>query len=138
MAFFRLLDSQRSAMASRKHSSHTRQERIRQDPNPSEVSKLTSLPESLPIDYFDPLYWNNELTLQERVKWAGENPRIALPLARYCSSSDNVALWKGLSEEEFMSKYGKEVLKEYEIPTKEDREFMERFEEKESEEVAEE
>ncbi|KAK7040033.1 hypothetical protein R3P38DRAFT_3311128 [Favolaschia claudopus] len=72
------------------------------------------LPKYVPIDFFTPEFFN-ALTVKERDMYRDNG--IALPLA---SAYNPVQNWKTLDEEEFMDKYGNDVLKLYKIPTEEE------------------
>ncbi|KAK6967171.1 hypothetical protein R3P38DRAFT_3337469 [Favolaschia claudopus] len=72
------------------------------------------LPKNVPIDFFTPEFFN-ALTVKERDMYRDNG--IALPLA---SAYDPIQNWKTLDEQEFMDKYGNDVLKLYKIPTEEE------------------
>jgi hypothetical protein len=84
------------------------------------ISELTTLPKSVPIDWFDPTYWNTTLTVRERADYLKKGVRIALPLPEYCNTWEACAKWKNLPEKEFMLTYGNAVLEQYDIPTAEE------------------
>ena len=54
-----------------------------------------------------------------------------MPLPMYCTDFN---AWKNLPEKEFMEKYGNAVLKQYNIPTKEELEQLEEYDEQDEEE----
>jgi len=99
-----------------------RVERRREDPSTPKESPLTTLPESVPIDWFDPGFWNNTLTVRERIEYVQQGGRIqiALPAEEFCDTWEKCIEWKILPEDEFMKKYGDEVLAAYKIPTEEE------------------
>jgi hypothetical protein len=75
----------------------------------------------VPIDWFDPEYWNSILTVRERLDYlAGGGICIALPPEESCQTWEGCSEWKNLPETEFMERYGNVVLKEYNIPTEEE------------------
>ncbi|KAL1687026.1 hypothetical protein GGG16DRAFT_63080 [Schizophyllum commune] len=74
----------------------------------------------VPIDYFSPQYWNETLTLRDRVEYLGSRKgcaRVGLPKPEFCKTWADISKWIHLSEDEFMAKYGDDVLAEYAIPT---------------------
>lgn len=155
--FYRkLLDTKRRRMAQSKGTHHKlaiifffllafsqltcffyRQERRREVPVPLKVSRLTKLPKKVPIDWFEPAFWNNSLTLRERASYIEDGIHVALPLEEFCRTWEKCTEWKNLSDKEFMEKYGDNVLKDYKIPTPEELEQLEKLEEEEEEEEVE-
>ena len=91
-------------------------ERRREDPEPPIDSTLTAMPESVPIDWFEPDAWNS-FTVRERVEYSAGGIAVGLPLETYCDTLAKCAAWKNLPEEEFMEKYGNDVLAQYHMPT---------------------
>jgi hypothetical protein len=106
-----------------------RTERHRVDPTAPKSSELSTLPKEVPIDWFDPVYWNTVLTVRDQLEYLSGGIRIALPAAQHCDEWDKCAEWKNLSCREFFDKYSKEVLKDYNIPTEEEVEQFENWEE---------
>jgi len=98
----------------------SRQERQRVDPDPAQLSELTTLPKCVPIDWFDVNFWNTDLTLRERANYVKNGIIVALPLEEHCNTWEKCVVWKNLPEEEFMEKFGNAVLKRYHIPTEEE------------------
>ncbi|KAF9456497.1 hypothetical protein BDZ94DRAFT_1347540, partial [Collybia nuda] len=80
-------------------------------------STLTALLKNVPIDWFDPEYWNT-LTVKECMDYILDGVRVALPLEEYCKTWAQCDAWKNLPEKEFMHCYGKFVLEKYKLPTK--------------------
>ena len=74
------------------------------------------MPESVPIDWFEPEAWNN-FTVRERVEYTAGGIIVGLPLEKYCDTLAKCAEWKNLPEKEFMEKYGNDVLAQYHMPT---------------------
>lgn len=109
-----------------------RTERRRVEPMPPQPSTLTALPKNVPIDWFDPEYWNT-LTVKERMDYISDGVRIALPLEEYCKTWAQCDAWKNLPEKEFMHRYGKFVLEKYKLPTKAEMEQLKRWEDGEEE-----
>ena len=95
------------------------------------VSELTTLPKQVPIDWFEPIYWNTHLTVREHANYIKGSAYIALPDPELCASWAECAKWKNLSEKEFMDKYGNTVLAQYNLPTEEEMEQLEQWEEEE-------
>lgn len=108
-----------------------RVERTREDPLTPIESQLYALPKSVPIDWFDPVYWNTVLTVRERLDYIKDGIRIALPLEEHCQTWEQCIGWKNLPEDDFMETYGNAVLGEYNMPTVEEIEQLERWEESE-------
>jgi hypothetical protein len=91
-------------------------ERLREDTEPPIDSKLSTMPESVPIDWFEPKAWNS-FTVRKRVEYTAGGINVGLPLEMYCDTLAKCVEWKNLPEEEFMEKYGNEVLAQYRMPT---------------------
>src|SRR6266446_8862738 len=91
-------------------------ERLREDPKTPIDSKLSVMPESVPIDWFEPEAWNN-FTVRERVEYTAGSINVGLPLEKYCDTLAKCAEWKNLPDKEFMAKYGNDVLAQYYMPT---------------------
>ena len=87
------------------------------------------MPKFIPIDQFDPGYWNTILTVHERLDYIEHGIHIGLPLTEHCQTWEQCSLWKILPEEEFMERYGDEVLEQYKMPTKEEIEQLRQWEE---------
>ncbi|KAJ7885250.1 hypothetical protein B0H13DRAFT_1628380 [Mycena leptocephala] len=85
---------------------------------PTAASPLSRvLPVGVPIDFWDPEFYNNELDLQERAMYI--NTGVAFPLPRFCTP-EHVRSWVKMPAKEFMVKYGNDVLALYNIPTEEE------------------
>ena len=120
-----------------------RDTRRREDPPTGaalENSQIPTLPKSVPIDWFDPDYWNNTLTVRERADIIKDGKRIALPKAEHCQTMEQCRKWKNLSEDEFWQKYGEDVLAQYAMPTEKELELLRKgdWEKDEDEDEAEE
>ena len=96
------------------------------------LSELTALPKKVPIDWFDPVYWNN-LSIRERAQYVKNGTYVALPTAELCASWDECEKWKSMQEKEFMAKYGDEVQAEYKLPTPYELERLEQQDDKDDE-----
>jgi hypothetical protein len=105
-----------------------RAERTREDPLTPLESELFALPKFIPIDWFDPGYWNMVLTVRERLDYIEHGIHIGLPLEEHCRTWEQCDLWKNLPEEEFMERYGNAVLGLYKMPTKEEIEQLRQWE----------
>jgi hypothetical protein len=79
------------------------------------LSKI--LPLNVPIDFWDPKFYNEELDVHEKALYIGTG--VAFPLPKFCNSKDH-AEWAKMPVKEFMVKYGADVLKLYKIPTAEE------------------
>lgn len=100
----------------------------------SKKSELTAQPKQIPIDWFDPTYWNNCLTVRERANYIEGGTCVALPMPEFCGTWEQCAVWKNLPEKEFMATYGDAVLKQYNLPTEEELEQLKRYEDDNDEE----
>jgi hypothetical protein len=74
------------------------------------------LPDDVPIDFFSPEFYN-ALTVKERARYV--NTGVAFPLASIAFDKAH-AEWKTMGKKDFMKKYGKDVLKQYQIPSAEE------------------
>ena len=101
----------------------------------SKQSKLLALLKSVPIDWFDPIYWNEHLTLHEHANYTQDGTHVALPRnpELYSTWSACVA-WKDLPVKEFMEKYGNDVLTQYKLPTEEELEQLDQYDAEQVEE----
>ena len=72
------------------------------------------------IDYFEPPFWNNDITPRDRIRYVRKGIRVALPKKEFCRSWAEIVKWKDLDNEAFMAGYGNAVLTEYTIPTQEE------------------
>ncbi|KAE9397510.1 hypothetical protein BT96DRAFT_71109 [Gymnopus androsaceus JB14] len=78
-----------------------------------------------------PWYYNNVLTLRERAVYM--NNGVALPMPQHCQSEADIRRWKKLNTKKFMEEYGNEVLDQYDIPTEEELERLDRNEDTDNE-----
>ena len=106
-----------------------RTERRRVDPTSPKTSELSALPKEVPIDWFDPMYWNTVLTVHDQLQYLSGGIRIALPAGQHCDTWEKCTEWKNLPRRDFFDKYSEEVLKDYNIPTEEEVEQFENWEE---------
>jgi hypothetical protein len=106
-----------------------RTERHRVDPTSPKTSELSALPKDVPIDWFDPIYWNTVLTVRDRLQYLNGGICIALPAAQHCDTWEKCAEWKNLPPRDFFNIYSEEVLKDYNLPTEEEVEQFENWEE---------
>lgn len=98
-------------------------------------SKLLALPKAVPIDWFDPIYWNEHLTLCERANYTQDGNLVALPRdPELYSTWSACAAWKNLPVKEFMEKYGNDVLAQYKLPTEEELEQLDQYDAEQVEE----
>jgi hypothetical protein len=81
------------------------------DPLESDLS--FQMPEKAPIDFFDPVEFN-DLPAKTRFRYAQYG--VALQLVQFHDNTN----WKTMNKEAFMSKYGNDVLKLYNIPIEEE------------------
>jgi hypothetical protein len=85
-------------------------------PTPSStLSRI--LPVDVPIDFWDPQFYNNEFDVREKAMYVGTG--VAPPLPQFCTDS-HVNEWAKLPAKEFMAKFGKDVLAQYNLPTPEE------------------
>ncbi|KAJ7163691.1 hypothetical protein C8R46DRAFT_1036566 [Mycena filopes] len=84
-------------------------------PTPSSaLSRI--LPVGVPIDFWDPKFYNEELDLQEKAMYVDTG--VAFPLPQFCNDKD-ARTWAKMPAKEFMVKYGNDVLAQYQVPTPE-------------------
>lgn len=90
--------------------------RIRQEGlGPSIIS--ATLPKNVPVDFFTPEFFN-KLSVRERADYVDAG--VLLPPAEFCQTWEEIEKWKGLSQSEFMAKYGNAKLASYKIPSYEE------------------
>ncbi|RDB18252.1 hypothetical protein Hypma_000603 [Hypsizygus marmoreus] len=133
MNFFRMADVRRRRMDQSKRKQYKLPERRREDPVMPQPSALTALPKQVPIDWFDPSYWNNTLTVREHADYIEDGVDVALPLEEFCKTWEDCAKWKNLPKKEFMQTYGNAVLDLYDMPTEQELEQLARWEDGEGE-----
>jgi hypothetical protein len=85
------------------------------------------MPESMPIDWFEPEAWNN-FTVHEHIEYTVGGITVGLPLEMYCDTLAKCAEWKNLLEEEFMEKYSNDALAQYHMPTDAEKAQLEEYE----------
>lgn len=91
-------------------------ERTRVDlPNPPE-SRFTTLPRTVPIDWFDPDFWNNDMTLLQKYHVQKNGICVALPAEPLCHPEE-WSKWIGKSHKWFMRKHGNAELAKYKLLT---------------------
>ncbi|KLO19577.1 hypothetical protein SCHPADRAFT_885193 [Schizopora paradoxa] len=143
--FVRDVDAERRAVELRASNSRAgkmthlfdRVERLRQVKvgGPAPKSKRTKLPVGVPLDYYDPVFFNG-LTIRERNDIANAAKfKIGLPKAELCVRS-KWGKWKGLDYETFMNLHGNEQLELYDIPTRADMRRLAEYEELEKKLIA--
>lgn len=154
--FFRIIDQRRARTQRAKRTSHRyamlriscllaqvifsaeRKRVVRANPP---VSSITTFPKEVPVDFIEPNYWNNEMTVAEKYRIIKTGIKIALPPAGYLEPA-RWKEWKTLSDDEFMAKFGNTELEKYDMPTKEELDMLEKyattFEDKTTEEEGEE
>lgn len=91
--------------------------------------ELSALPKEVSIDQFKPIYWNTVLTVCNQLQYLSGGIHIALPAVQHCDIWEKCAEWKNLPCRDFLDKYSKEVLKDYNIPTEKEVEQIENWEE---------
>ncbi|KAF8205248.1 hypothetical protein K438DRAFT_1757234 [Mycena galopus ATCC 62051] len=76
----------------------------------------TILPPNVPVDWFTPEYYN-ALSLKERARYV--NTGVAFPLEDFVFDEAHDD-WEKMGKQEFMEKYGNDVLELYDIPSAEE------------------
>lgn len=109
--FIRVLDKEREASAMQDSTKRWR-ERKRVVPSNQKTSPFRALPEDMPIDYFEPNFYNR---LQPRLRMRITNNTIAL--LPNVEESFRGTPDERLSDTNFNNKYGDQVLKRYNIPS---------------------
>ncbi|KAG6904703.1 hypothetical protein DXG01_007800 [Tephrocybe rancida] len=127
-ALFRMVDERRICKAARQRSGNLKLEREHEEPPMPQQSILTRMPKDVPIDWFDPTFFSDELTLCERVNLIKGGVVVALPLPQYCDEWSSCNAWKKMDDNSFMERYGKDVLAMYHIPTEEEVKHVEELE----------
>lgn len=69
------------------------------------------------VDYFEPSFWNNHLSVEDKARYIRNGVYIGMPPANLCKEWTDVVKWKGLNREQMKEQYGGDVLKDYVIPT---------------------
>jgi hypothetical protein len=85
-------------------------------PTSSALSRI--LPVGVPIDFWTPKFYNDELDLHEKAMYI--NTGVAFPLPDFCTSNEHHDDWAQMKAKDFMEKYGNDVLAQYNIPTAEE------------------
>lgn len=75
------------------------------------------LPVGVPIDFWAPKFYNEELDIQEKAMYVDTG--VAFPLPKFCNN-ENFDKWSKMPAKEFMDKYGKDVLAQYKLPMPEE------------------
>ncbi|KAJ6523815.1 hypothetical protein B0H19DRAFT_1344934 [Mycena capillaripes] len=83
--------------------------------NPNRNKKF--LPVGVPIDFWTPKFYNEDLDIQEKAMYV--NTGVAFRLGKFCNDQD-AAKWSKMPAKEFMKIYGNEVLAQYNLPTPEE------------------
>ena len=110
--FIRVLDKEREASAMQDSTKRWR-ERKRVVPSNQKTSPFRALPEDMPINYFEPNFYNR---LQPHLHMRITNNTIAL--LPNVEESFRGTPDERLSDTNFNNKYGDQVLKRYNIPSK--------------------
>ena len=63
---------------------HYRMPRQRVDPMTPKLSKLTTLLKNVPIGWFEPAYWNLEMTVHEKAHYDADGVHVTLPIEQLC------------------------------------------------------
>ncbi|KAG6913874.1 hypothetical protein DXG01_003740 [Tephrocybe rancida] len=127
-ALFRMVDERHVRQAACQRSGNLKLEREREEPLMPQQSIPTRMPKDVPIDWFDPTFFNNELTLHEHVDLTKGGVVVALPFPQYCDEWSSCNAWKKMDDHLFMERYGKDVLATYHIPTEEEVKHLEELE----------
>ncbi|KAJ7086898.1 hypothetical protein B0H15DRAFT_950406 [Mycena belliarum] len=114
------VDPGRAAMSkSRGRQTQFRTRVVDPDAQPSTISDR--LPVNVPIDYFDPAFFN---ALPARLRAQYRKNAVALPAMRHWLNGKVPNKFKTMDGTHFMAVYGNEVLAQYNIPTEEEIEQM--------------
>ncbi|KAJ6617697.1 hypothetical protein B0H10DRAFT_1948193 [Mycena sp. CBHHK59/15] len=79
-------------------------------PTSSALSRV--LPVGVPIDFWTPQFYNEELDLHEKAMYV--NTGVAFPLPQFCTTEHHKD-WYRMNAKDFMVKYGNDVLVQYNI-----------------------
>jgi hypothetical protein len=111
--FVRRLDEHRTELR-RLTTNRKTGERTRVVPEYQRTSPFTALPTDMPLDYFDPGFYNS-LPVKLRRRITGPRPRIALPPPTI-HIFDPHDPWRKMSYREHMDTYGNSILALYHVP----------------------
>lgn len=98
--------------------------RIHPEPSIGEC-KLTRHPLKVPIDYFDPAYFNS-MSVKDRAAYVDNG--VALPVPEICVDGAKIKEWKNLPYDKFMEKFGNDTLALYNLPTEAEMEQLDEYE----------
>jgi hypothetical protein len=85
-------------------------------------SHLKALPDKVPLDYFDPFFFNS-LPLSLRRRLAGDEPYVALPPENTMVFASPRHESEHMNTGTFMERYGDDILANYHLPAEEDEKF---------------
>lgn len=109
----------------------SRMDRTRVTPESSIAATVNRFPVDVPIDYFEPLFYN-QMSVRERAIYMQNG--VAFPVPEICADRSRIGEWKNLSTEEFMEKFGNDTLKLYNLPTEAELEQLGEYDEEEENE----
>ncbi|KAJ7029892.1 hypothetical protein C8F04DRAFT_962372 [Mycena alexandri] len=118
-AFVRELDANINKRAEREPKRGTKCAPKRTVTNPPTAASTLSrvLPVGVPIDFWTPKFYNEELDTREKAMYVDTG--VAFPLEKFCNDQD-VTKWAKMPAKQFMEKYGNDVLAQYNLPTPEE------------------
>lgn len=99
--------------------------------------KTTGVPKKVPVDYFEPDFFNESLVVRDRARIAQYGVALPPVAARGTTLKDYTA-WNKLSDDEFMETYGNAVMKNYNVPTQEEIDAVAAYDGDDSEESSDE
>ena len=85
------------------------------------------VPVNVPVDWFDPSFFNESLDVLQRCDYIDTGVAIPLPDQVGATLRDH-RIWKNLKTREFMERFGDAVLQKYDLLTPEEIEQAEKYE----------
>lgn len=101
-----------------------RKKTTRIDPIVPAASQLPAIPKRVPIDWFDPDYWNDSMTVREKARIIKNGVTVALPDDHHITTWAAFSSWKSLPEAQFMVQFGNAVKAKYKMPTEEEMKLL--------------
>jgi len=106
-------------------------DQIRVEPAVRITATVTRFPSNVPIDYFEPSFFN-QMSVHERAVYMDNG--VALPIPEICADGSRIGEWKNLPYNEFMEKFGNDTLKLYNLPTEAELEQLQEYDDEDSDE----
>ncbi|KAF9043558.1 hypothetical protein BDZ89DRAFT_1008945 [Hymenopellis radicata] len=95
------------------------------------LTRIPGLPQNVPLDWFEPDFYNNSLTVRERAQYMDNG--VVLPKREWCQTLENIRMWKNLDDKAFELQFGNDKLALYNLPTEEELQQLDEYEAEERE-----